>query len=193
MKLQAHSGVEGRCRINNPRGRKIIERLRSASNLRKDFVNALRNDPSQPEQEAAAIPIQEYLHEFLKAESAGSAHPAPCFDWEGNEQRQCRQTRSYPLLGTLAWPDAAVLRPFRCAFEFDREDPSGGADFKTKLMKASVHVLSGNYEACVFVYFLQPRDTQHGYLDYRNKYTRRLIEALRANGMYVAMVRNRSV
>jgi hypothetical protein len=176
---------------SNP-ARKFAQGISEAFSAQR-FRKGLRKAVRQSEQKAAAKPIREYLHEFLKAEWAGSALPAASFDWEGKYRRQLKQSRSYPILGTWTWPDAAVLRPFRCAFEFDREPRLGVSHFKTALMKASVHVLSGNYKACVFVYFLHPGRTQHGYLDPSCQYTQRLMKTLRAKGLYVAMVSNRSV
>lgn len=62
---------------------------------------------------------------------------------------------AYQLLGTEAHPDAAVLSPFRCAIEFDRQGASGWSDFKTALLKAAVHSISGAYDATLFVYTLR--------------------------------------
>jgi hypothetical protein len=79
-----------------------------------------------------------------------------------------------------------VLRPFRCAFEFDREKKQGAVDFKDALMKAAVHVLSGAYEACVLVFILLPGLNPYEYLDDKNKHTRQLRKTLQANGLYVS-------
>ena len=151
----------------------------------RQFREALRNAVSQYEHKATAPLISQYLDEHLKAESAGSSPPTAVFTWEGNKKKG--SPYGYPILGTWTFPDAAVLSPFRCAFEFDREAKLGGAGFKAALMKASVHVLSGAYEACVLVYILQPRSTPHKYLNDGSDYTRRLIEALRANGLFLAL------
>lgn len=153
----------------------------------QQFHEALRSAMPQYEHKATSHQIRAYLDEFLKAESAGSALTATLFDWEGNDQREGKQEHSYPVIGTWTHPDAAVLRPFTCAFEFDREATSGSDSFKTALMKASVHVLSGAYEACVLVYILQPRPVLYKYVEDGSDHTRRLLETLRANGLFVAL------
>ena len=113
-------------------------------------------------------------------------------DWEGKRRRRQEQERYYPVLGITSFPDAAVLAPFKCAFEFDREPAKGGSHFKTALMKASVHVLSGAYDSCVFVYILRPGSSRRAYLPGKCKYTQRLIATLQAAGLYVAFISNHS-
>jgi len=162
--------------------RGIIEAF-SAPRFRKALHGA-----AYAEHKAAAKPIREYLKKFVKANWIGSAPPVEIYDCEGDYRRHGKQERSYSILGTSTWPDAAVIRPFRCAFEFDREKHPGSSHFKNALMKASAHVLSGAYEACVFVYILVPTGTQHGYSDLRCKNTQRLIRTLRAKGLYVAIL-----
>ena len=123
------------------------------------------------EHKAAAKPIREYLRKFVNAKWTGPAPAVEMFDSEGDRRRRGKQERSYPILGTSSWPDAAVIHPFKCAFEFDREAHPGSSHFKNALMKASVHVLSGAYEACVFVYILGPKGTRQSYLDPRTART----------------------
>ena len=82
-----------------------------------------------------------------------------------------------------------MLSPFRCAFEFDREEEGGGAGFKDALMKASVHILSGRYKACVLFYVLRP-GSSHKYLDDGSPHTQRLMKGLRRKGLEVALIRN---
>ncbi|MCA9632068.1 MAG: hypothetical protein KC766_30650 [Myxococcales bacterium] len=73
---------------------------------------------------------------------------------------------SYQLLGTDAYPDAAVLSPFRCAIEFDRQSASGWSHFKDALLKAAAHSISGAYDATLFVYTLRRKEAWAGnYLD----------------------------
>jgi hypothetical protein len=133
--------------------------------------------------------IEGYLGRFLGSEDAH--HPQSLFDWEGRDRRRPEeQERYYPVLGAWSFPDAAVLSPFKCAFEFDREPDDGGDQLKRALMKASVHVLSGAYEACVFVYILRPGRNRPHYLEDGSKHTRRLIKTLTAAGLYVAFIRS---
>jgi len=171
--------------------RKFAQGITEAFKLSR-FRKALLHATPQNEQKATAPHIREYLKEFLKAELGESAPTRAEFDWEGKDRGRRKQKRSYWICGTRAWPDAAVRSPFRCAFEFDREGTSK-ADFETQLLKASVHVLSGAYQACVFVCILQPGRTRRGYVSERRRYTRKLIEMLRARGLYVALINNRSV
>jgi hypothetical protein len=131
--------------------------------------------------------VRQHLERFLKTESRDEALRDILFDWEGNDRRGRKQENSYPILGTWTHPDAAVLRPFKCAFEFDRETKRGTCGFKNALMKASVHVLSGAYEACVLVFILLPGLNPYEYLDDKSKHTRKLVKTLRANGLYVSL------
>ncbi len=114
------------------------------------------------------------------------------FDWEGNAERvRGTQQHSYPLLGTWAHPDAAVLRPFTCALEFDRE-PGGSMDwshFKACLMKAACHVLSRAYDAALFIYTLRrPGSTAAIYTEDDSEHTVELLASLRSRGLVVAIV-----
>lgn len=114
------------------------------------------------------------------------------FDWEGNAARaRGSQLHSYPLLGTSTHPDAAVLRPFTCAIEFDRE-PSGSVDwshFKFGLMKAACHVLSRAYDATLYVFTLRrPNSTPAIYLNAQCHHTTELLTGLRSRGLVVAVV-----
>jgi hypothetical protein len=138
------------------------------------------------EQKATAPLIRQHLEWFLQTESRDEALRDILFDWEGNDRREGKQKYSYPILGTSTWPDAAVLSPFKCAFEFDREKKQGTSGFKDALMKASVHVLSGAYEACVLVFILLPGLNPYEYLDDKSKQTRKLVKTLEANGLYVS-------
>jgi hypothetical protein len=142
--------------------------------------------PPYEEQKATAPLIHRNLERFLKTESRDGALRDILFDWEGNDRREGKQKYSYPILGTSTWPDAAVLRPFKCAFEFDREKKQGTSGFKDALMKASVHVLSGAYEACVLVFILLPGLNPYEYLDDKGKHTRKLVKTLEANGLYLS-------
>ena len=142
--------------------------------------------PPFEEHKATAPLVRQHLERFLKTESRDEALRDILFDWEGNDRRGRKQENSYPILGTWTHPDAAVLRPFKCAFEFDREKKQGTSGFKDALMKASVHVLSGAYEACVLVFILLPGLNPYEYLYEKSKYTRKLIKTLEANGLYVS-------
>lgn len=114
------------------------------------------------------------------------------FDFEGKQRAANeRQRHSYPLLGTWAHPDAAVLSPFTVAFEFDREAATDTSHFKTCLMKAAVHVLSGAYEACVLVFALtRPGSSRETYIDDPSAAvgSMHLIRTLQAHGLVVAFV-----
>lgn len=113
-------------------------------------------------------------------------------DWEGNSQRKPPQAHSYKLLGTETHPDAAVLRPFRCAVEFDREGTDGRSRFKDCLLKAACHVLSGAYDGVLFVYTLTRSDsTAETYLtDYEEGqgHTAQLLKLLDEKGVTIAIV-----
>jgi hypothetical protein len=138
------------------------------------------------EHKATAPLIRRHLKRFLRTESTDETPQEILLDWEGKDRRGRRQDRSYPILGTSTWPDAAVLRPFRCALEFDREKKQGTVDFKDALMKASVHVLSGRYQACLLVFILLPGLDPYEYLHDESKYTQKLVKMLEAKGLYVS-------
>lgn len=115
------------------------------------------------------------------------------FDWEGNKNREPgTQQHSYPLLGTYAHPDAAVLKPFTCALEFDREpgERQDWSHFKASMMKAACHVLSRAYDATLFVYTLRRADSSAtAYLEgEESQHTKELLSSLRASGLVVAVV-----
>jgi hypothetical protein len=142
---------------------------------------------SGEEHKVLAPLIQEQLAEFLNMERQNECHPDFHFDWEGNKRKEKKQERSYRVLGTDSFPDAAVLRPFKCAFEFDREIKQASSSFKDALMKASVHVLSGRYEACVFVYILKTGDSKM-YLDDESEHTNKLLNMLQEHGLYISII-----
>jgi hypothetical protein len=134
--------------------------------------------------------MAELLREFRKAEHAESL-PKSRYGWEGNYERKSEQELCYKICGTWAFPDAAVLGPFTCAFEFDREPEGGGVHFKEQLMKAAVHVLSGAYDACVFVYLLRPGSRASTYWGDRGVYSRTLKKKLRDAGLHVSFIPKR--
>jgi hypothetical protein len=166
---------------------RISEELRSGR-----FRKALQNASPQSEQKNLAKPISEYLDQFRKAEHAESLRRSR-YDWEGNYERKSEQELTYKILGAWAYPDAAVLGPFTCAFEFDREPDRDRAHFKEQLMKAAVHVLSGAYDACVFVYLLRPGSRTSTYLRDRRVYSKRLLNKLGDAGLYLSIVPKSSV
>lgn len=156
------------------------------------FRKLLESSPGH-EQKAVGEETKSYLNGFMKAEAGDAPCPKPQFGWEGDGQRRLKEKRYYPVLGVPSFPDAAVLAPFKCAFEFDREldEPSEHRSrFKAAMMKAAVHVLSGAYEACVFVYVLQPGSSPRSYFD-NNRSTKRLVETLQDAGLYVTFIRSR--
>jgi hypothetical protein len=155
----------------------------------KQLSVKLRRAARQEEHKVVAEPMRKCLERFLKAQH--SAPDSAGYDWEGNDRRKSKQKRSYKIFGTKAWPDAAVLGSFKCAFEFDREPDQGGDHFKRQLMKASVHVLSGAYDACVFVYTLTPGSDPRTYLDDK-VHTTTLIDMLRDAGLYVCFIPKRA-
>jgi hypothetical protein len=138
------------------------------------------------EQSVVAENIERYLKDFLKNEYAPAKPPKPLFDWEGKDRKRKRSERYYPVLGTSAYPDAAVLIPFKCAFEFDRGKKLESARFRTAFMKASVHVLSGYYKACLLVYILRQKPNHHEYLKDDGRNTKKLIHRL--PGLYVTLI-----
>jgi hypothetical protein len=155
------------------------------------FREVLQKAAPQNEQKDLAKPIGAYLEGFRNPEHAESL-PKPWYAWEGDNRRRSAQERRYDIFGARAFPDAAILGPFRCALEFDREPVRGGAHFKRELMKAAVHVLSGAYDACVFVYILRPASDHTVYLDDRNANSTGLFKKLRDAGLHVSLVPRRS-
>jgi hypothetical protein len=147
----------------------------------------LRAADESAEHKALASYIDEYLVQFLQQHDSNPQERL--FDWEGNSARTWAQSHSYELLGTWAHPDAAVLRPFSCALEFDRQPPTKGASYlKERLMKAACHVLSGAYDASLFVYILnRTGETGKAYLE-SHPFTKQLLDSLRAHGLVVALV-----
>ncbi len=131
------------------------------------------------------------LAERLKALAALHGDPKKIhFDFEGNSRKPGTQRHSYPLLGAWTHPDAAVLEPFRAAIEFDRGPVgTGRSHFKTCLMKAACHVLSGAYDASLLVFILRRPDEVPSYLSGDDpKYTSELLSMLSARGLVVAIV-----
>ena len=159
-----------------------------ARDIRQAFMSTQFRKKWRPfeEHKATAPLIRRHLKRFLRTESTGETAQEVLLDWEGEDRRGRRQDRSYPILGTSTWPDAAVLRPFTCACEFDGEKKQGTVDFKDALMKASVHVLSGRYQACLLVFILLPGLDPYEYLHDESKYTQKLVKMLEANGLYVS-------
>jgi len=142
--------------------------------------------------------IHEELSRLLEDRAEGLVAPRAETTWEGKERgTKTKPPRySYHVLGTNSYPDAAVLSPFRCAFEFDREPKprgtkkptSGVSRLKTALMKTAVHVLSSAYDAAALVYVRHP---QQAGIDYRNdtgEYTSALLRTLEEKGVYLAVV-----
>jgi hypothetical protein len=170
--------------------RKYAQRISNALSS-KPFTKLLRDAAPGYEHKAVARDIESDLESFLQGETEHKVTQQQLFDWEGKNRRGQEGERYYPVLGITSFPDAAVLAPFKCAFEFDREPSKKGSHFKTALMKASVHVLSGAYDSCVFVYILRPGSSRRAYLPDKCKHTQRLIETLQAVGLYVTFIRNR--
>lgn len=163
-----------------------ISKAFSSPQFRKPLLKATPG--FEPKDKYVAKRIQGYLKAFMNVEDAQSTLAKPLYDWEGKGRRGSGPKRYYPILGFKSFPDAAVLAPFKCAFEFDREPRRQGSGFKTTLMKAAVHVLSGAYDACVFVYILQPRSSRHTYLEDGSSHTRILIKTLEAAGLFVTFI-----
>ncbi len=135
-----------------------------------------------PRAEHKDIAVREHLDELLKGVSG-------VLVWEGNPSKEKKERYSYQVLGALTFPDAAVLSPFTCAFEFDREARRGSdkSSFKRALMKASVPVLSGKYDACVLIFSLQSGTVRTAYRD-DNERTKELLAFLEKRGLYVALI-----
>jgi hypothetical protein len=118
-------------------------------------------------------------------------------DYEGAE-RVGPEQRNYWLFGAMAQPDAAVLRPFRCAIEYDLQPPRAPhwSAFRRCLGKTVLHVLSGAYDAALQVYVLtnpsqKPEHywtTVEGDDDPHHLYTRATLSRLHALGVYVAVI-----
>jgi hypothetical protein len=167
--------------------RRFAQRISKAF-LQPQFRGKLVKAAAGYEHKALAPKICEYLNGFLKAEGAKSNRAQAQVDWEGRDRGLSDRERYYPIVGFWAFPDAAVLSPFTCAFEFDREPTRPGSAFKTALMKASVHVLSGAYDACVFVYVFRRGTGRPRYLHDKSRHTGKLIRRLQAAGLYVSLV-----
>ncbi len=153
------------------------------------WVRLMRDNP-EAEHKVLSPHIAGHLKKFVAARSQPSGSAAPLFDWEGNGDRKGPQAHSYELLGTGAHPDAAVLQPFTCALEFDRQAATRGASYlKERLMKSACHVLSGAYDAALFVYLLgRQGDTKENYLGDENPFTRQLLASLRLHGLVVEVL-----
>jgi len=175
------------------------------TNLVRKFAQHIAKKLSQPplreklldadlgfEHRAVGEDLRKYLSEFLKAQAAESVLPSSEVDWEGDQRNASELKRNYQIVGIWTFPDAAVLAPFTCAFEFDREPKGGGSGFKDALMKAAVHVLSGAYDACVLVYLLSAGHATHKYLNDGSDHTEQLILALQTAGLYVTLIGNQS-
>lgn len=76
--------------------------------------------------------------------------------------------------------------------EFDRQGRHGRSHFKDCLMKAACHVLTGAYDAVVFVYTLTRSDSAaESYLtDYEEgqTYTAQFLKLLDEHGIVIAIV-----
>ena len=150
------------------------------------LLGALRDAQSQGEHKALVPYITESLNAFLEKKGVIHSPEDILLDWEGNVERPLgTQAYGYPLLGARTYPDAAVLRPFTCAFEFDRE--GGPAKFKERFMKAAVHVLSGAYDACLLVYMLKSGSTAQ-YTEDGETHSSRLLANLEAHGLFVTFI-----
>ena len=163
-----------------------------ASTIQEGLASKVRRAVAagDDEHKALADDVQTILREHLKKwgyEDDG------LFDWEGNKGRvPGSQQHSYPLLGTSAHPDAAVLSPFTVAMEFDREpaEKQDWSHFKFCLMKAACHALSRAYDATLFVFTLRRKDSKAGtYLDdSESPHTKELLSSLRTRGLVIAIV-----
>ena len=106
-----------------------------------------------------------------------------------------RDGKTYGVLGTTAWPDSAVLSPFRCAIEYDHQGRTTSAsELKTSIGKTAAHVLSGAYPVAVHVFFLRrdseltvERLTQGDSIEDRVR-TDTFLQQLEQLGLYVAIV-----
>lgn len=155
--------------------------------LRLDWADKLRAARlSQDEHKRLAPDIEKELAEFIgeRGLSAGNSR----FDWEGNSARRLPQKHSYVLLGTGAHPDAAVLSPFKCALEFDREHTKGFSHLKSALSKTACHVLSGAYEAAILVFTLERSASADAYIRDKSAHTEAYLQNLRASGVVLAIV-----
>lgn len=168
------------------------------------LASAVASDPwatrirecAQDEHKAAGQDVETLLTRFLLEHGIADEGVV---DWEGKKRsRGVLQQQSYALLGTWTHPDLAVVAPFTCAVEFDREDDTW-AGYKQSLMKAACHVLSGAYDAVVHVFTLTYADSSASiYLqdagpttftgNQPNASTRQLLATLQAYGVVTAFV-----
>ena len=152
--------------------------------------------PPGADYKPATLALESHLTSFLSKKGLGPGR----VDYEGAKRKRGSQEHSYPLLGTWTHPDAAVLEPFRCAFEFDLEK-STPSPFKAALLKAAAHALCGRYDSVVFLYFLKASNPQAPYFSDNSSpaepsssssvsNTRTLLTHLEENGLFVALVPN---
>ncbi|MBI5474974.1 MAG: hypothetical protein HY961_21745 [Ignavibacteriae bacterium] len=108
-------------------------------------------------------------------------------DFEGNA-RNGKQIHSYPLLGTWCHPDAAILAPFRCAIEYDRQPAERNTShLKVSLGKTAAHILSGAYDAAIQVFLLRA-DSDHNADTYMTDgvgTTKRFLQRLNQLGVFL--------
>ena len=155
--------------------------------IKAPLIDAQRAAPEQHEHKTMTPYVTERLERFLQARNIVVPEDRMIVDCEGNRDRKPgTPSYGYPVLGTSTYPDIAVLAPFTCAVEFDREARSA-SEFRTKLMKAAVHVLSGAYSACLYVY-LQPQGSTIRYTDDGSLHTKRLLMILESFGLFVCLV-----
>lgn len=129
--------------------------------------------------------IEEWAPRFARKHGTGPL----LFDVEGSKKAE----REYEVLGTTAWPDAVVLKPFRCAIEFDTQPvPKGSVNssrFRERLIKPLMHLLSDRYEACLFVYVLRhPEHSRLNYTDDDSPETARVMRFIHERGISLAFV-----
>jgi hypothetical protein len=168
--------------------RKFAEHISEAILGSEELRQGFRQSPND-EHKLSAPFVSERIKQFLQKELSEHNLPEILFDFEGNPHRTRKQERThYTILGTSTFPDSAIIKPFRCAFEFDRELNSGTSEFKNVLMKASVHVLSGAYDACVLFFVLKSGNPPFDYLGDKSPHTRQLIATLKSFGLYVCFV-----
>lgn len=141
--------------------RKTFERVllaAGASKSPKDAARAFARKASERFRQEWGMEVRRAYksgaHPNLDSELEKLAGRGAMFSTEG--RGKAAKLRNYELLGTGAFPDAAVVWPFRCAVEYDRQpNPTNSSHLKTTLLKTAAHVLSGAYDAAVHVFLFQ--------------------------------------
>jgi hypothetical protein len=164
--------------------RRFVAMARDLSDWKTQIARVAANAENDPQEE-----LHELVRNLLSQMAGEVGLSANHFhsDYEGNARRE-KQHHSYPLLGTWAHPDAAVLSPFRCAIEYDRQPAeTNSSHLKISLGKTAAHVLSGAYDSAIQVYLLRPGtyQTEKSYTTDSAGTTKRFLARMEQMGVFL--------